>query len=401
MGKYFVLQLKRITRFLPYGLCVVLVLFGCLGVVYQAMVSAQEMENEAEAAKIRVGMVGTASDQYLQWGMAAMQFDSSAMSIEIVQMEEPEAVSALEQGTIAAFIVFPENFVDEALYGNVQQLRFVSTVGAAGLVSIIKEEVTVMVDRILVACESGSYGVGEALSDNGHEQLWGEHVNGLALEYVDFLFDRSKMYTVEPLQQENYVPFDRYMLGGLTVLLLMLSCLPFAPLYIRADQSLSRLLRSQRVHPAGQVLAEFGGYGLGLSVLLAGICLVMGLAQVLPEGVSAWSLFLSGLPALVMVAALTYLLFSVSDHLIGGVLLTFFAVLALCFIGGCMYPISVFPLSVQSLAAVLPSGLARQSIIACVQGTAPADVGALLIYGAVFLALATLVRGHKAGKIRG
>lgn len=401
MGKYFVLQLKRIARFLPCGLCVVLVLFGCLGVVYQAMVSAQEMENEAEAAKIRVGMVGTANDQYLQWGMAAMQFDSSAMSIEIVQMEEPEAVSALEQGTIAAFIVFPDNFVDEALYGNVQQLRFVSTVGAAGLVSIIKEEVTVMVDRILVACEGGSYGVGEALSDNGHGQLWGEHVNGLALEYVDFLFDRSKMYTVEPLQQENYVPFDRYMLGGLTVLLLMLSCLPFAPLYIRGDQSLSRLLRSQRVHPAGQVLAEFGGYGLGLSVLLAGVCAVMGLAQVLPEGVSAWSLFVGGLPALVMVAALTYLLFSVSDHLIGGVLLTFFAVLALCFVGGCMYPISVFPLSVQSFAAVLPSGLARQSIIACIQGTAPADVGALLGYGAVFLALAALVRGHKAGKIRG
>ncbi len=401
MGKYFVLQLKRIARFLPYGLCVVLVLFGCLGALYQAMVSAQATENEADAAKIPVGMVGTANDQYLQWGMAAMQFDSSAMSIEIVQMEESEAMSALEQGRIAAFIVFPENFVDEALYGNVQQLRFVSTAGAAGLVSIIKEEVTAMVDRILVACESGSYGVGEALSGNGYGQLWGEHVNGLALEYVDFLFDRSKMYTVETVQQENFVPFDRYMLAGLTVLLLMLACLPFAPLYIRADQSLSRLLSSQRINSAGQVLAELGGYGMGLATLLSGVSVIIGVGGLLPEGVSGWSLFVGALPALLMVATLTYLLFSLSDHLIGGVLLTFFGVLALCFVGGCMYPISVFPLSVQRIAAVLPSGLARQSLTACVQGTAPTDVGGLLGYSAAFLALAIFVRGRKTGKIRG
>lgn len=401
MGKYFVMQLKRAARFVPYGLCVVLVLFGCLGMVYQAMVAAQEAENAEQTAKIRVGIVGTAGDKYMQWGLAAMQFDSSAMSIQMAQMEESEAVSALEQGEIAAFVVFPENFVDEALYGNVQQLRFVSTVGAAGLVSIIKEEVTVIVERVLVACESGSYGVGEALSDNGYGNLWGKHVNGLALEYVDFLFDRSKVYHVQTITQENFVPFDRYMLGGLTVLLLMLACLPFAPLHIRSDRSLSRLLRSQRVGAGCQVLAEFGGYVAGLSVLLAAVAAVIGFAGVMPEGIAAWKVFFGALPALVMIAALTYLLYSLSDHLIGGVLLTFFTVLALCFIGGCMYPISVFPVTVQSLAAVLPSGLARQSVTACIQGEAPTDIWALLGYSAAFLAIAAAVRSRKTGKVRG
>lgn len=401
MGKYFVMQLKRAARFVPYGLCVVLVLFGCLGMVYQAMVAAQEAENAEQTAKIRVGIVGTAGDKYMQWGLAAMQFDSSAMSIQMAQMEESEAVSALEQGEIAAFVVFPENFVDEALYGNVQQLRFVSTVGATGLVSIIKEEVTVIVERVLVACESGSYGVGEALSDNGYGNLWGKHVNGLALEYVDFLFDRSKVYHVQTITQENFVPFDRYMLGGLTVLLLMLACLPFAPLHIRSDRSLSRLLRSQRVGAGCQVLAEFGGYVAGLSVLLAAVAAVIGFAGVMPEGIAAWKVFFGALPALVMIAALTYLLYSLSDHLIGGVLLTFFTVLALCFIGGCMYPISVFPVTVQSLAAVLPSGVARQSVTACIQGEAPTDIWALLGYSAAFLAIAAAVRSRKTGKVRG
>lgn len=401
MKKYFVLQLKRIARFLPWGLMVALILFGCMAIAYQAMVTAQASDAEAESAKIRVGIVGTAGDQYMQWGLAAMQFDSSAMSIQMVQLEEQEAVAQLEQGKIAAFVVFPEGFVDEALYGNVQQLRFVSTVGASGLVSIVKEEVTAIVNRILVACESGSFAVGDALSDNGYGQLGGKHINDLALEYVDFLFDRSKMYQVVPMQQDHFVPFDRYMLGGLTVLMLLLTCLAFAPLYIREDLSLTRLLRAQRIGAAGQVLAELGGYGVGLAGLLCAISLVMGWAGVLPEGTSALAFFAGALPTLLMVASFTYLLYVLSDHLVGGVLLTFFGILALSFVGGCMYPIYVFPATVQRLAAVLPTGIARESVVACIQGNGPGRVWALLAYSAGFVGLAVMVRGCKTEKIRG
>lgn len=401
MGKYLVLQIKRVTRFLPYGLCVALVLFACMGVIYQSLMTAKEAEDEAQATKISLAVVGTADDQFLQWGLAAMQFDSTAMSIELVQLEEAAAMEALQRGEVVAYVVFPENFIEEALYGNVQQLRFVSTAGAAGLVSIIKEEITVIVDDILVACESGSFGVGDALEDNGLGHLWGKHVNDLALEYVDFLFDRSKLYQVTPLQQENYVPFETYMLGGLTVLLLMLVCLPFAPLYIRGDQSLPRLLRSQRVFLAGQVLAEFGGYALGMTVLFAAVSVVFRFCGMLTGNTAVWVLFVGGMPAVLMVAALTYLLYSLSDHLIGGVLLTFLGVLALCFVGGCMYPIHVFPLTLQQISLVLPSAIARESVTACIQGSRPTHVGALLGYSAVMLVLAVAVRSHKVGKVRG
>lgn len=399
MGKYFALQLKRVARFLPLSLCVMVILFGCLGILYQALVSQQADESQTQTTKIKVGMVGTAGDRYLQWGMAAMQFDSTAMSIEMVQLKEAEAVAALENGEIAAFVAFPENFVEEALYGNVQQLRFVSTVGATGLVSIIKEEVTRIVDRILVACERGSYGVGEALTDQDLDHLWGKHVNDLALEYVDFLFDRSKIYRVESLVQEDFVPFEQYMLGGLTVLLLMLGCLPFAPLYVRSDLSLSRLLRSKGVGVIHQVAAELGAYFLALAVLLAGVSAVIGWAGMLPQ-TSAWNFFLQALPTLAMVAALSYLLFSLAANLMGGVLLTFFVVLALGFAGGCMYPVQVFPETMQRLAAMLPSGLARMSLIEAMGGSGPI-CGGLLLYAVGFVLMALGVRAYKTGKVRG
>lgn len=400
MGKYFVLQLKRVARFLPLALCVMALLFGCMGVVYQVLVAGQEGEAQAEAAKIKVGMVGTAHDQYLQWGLAAMQFDSSALSVEMVQMEEKDAVSALEKGQIAAFVVFPENFVEDALSGDVGQLRFVSTMGASGLVSIIKEEVTGVIDAILVVCQRGSYGVGDALTDNDMDHLWGHHVNGLALEYVDFLFDRSKMYQVESLEQENFVPFDRYMLGGLTVLLLMLGCLPFAPLYIRPDPALARLLRSKGLGATGQVAAELAGFYVALAALLGAVIFVMDLTGMLAEA-SAWQVFFGSLPALLMVTSLSYLLYTLSANLIGGVLLTFLATLALSFAGGCMYPVQVFPLSMQRLAQVLPTGMARQSLTALVQGRGAEYTLRLLLFSLGFLVLTVLVARHKTGKVRG
>ena len=399
MKKYCLLQLKRAARFLPWALCVVLVLFGCMSLVFRAMTAQQDAETAAQTAKFHVGVVGTAGDQYLQWGLAAMQFDTTAMSLSLKPMEEADAIAALEKGEIAAYLVFPEGFVDNAMHGNVMKLRFVSTAGAASTVSIIKQEITAVVDGILTACESGSYGVGDAIRDNGLSGAGG-HINDLALEYVDFLFDRSKMYRVESLQTSS-IPFDQYMLGGLTVLLLLLSCLSFAPLYVRSDHALSRVLRARRVGAWAQTLGEFAAYFVAAAVLLGAVACVFWLGGLLPEGMSGWTLLLTALPVLFMVTALTYCTYSLSQQLIGGVLITFFAALALCFIGGCMYPVYFFPLSVQKLSRFLPTAIAREHLTACFAGTEPAGGWALLAFGAAFLAISVAVRAYKVGKVRG
>lgn len=400
MKKYFLLQLKRGARFLLWAICVVLVLFGCLTLVYNAMVASDAAETAGDAKKVPIGVVGTAQDQYLQWGLAAMQFDSTAMSLELLPMEETAAVQALQRGEIAAYFVFPEDFLDDALYGNVAKLRFVSLTGAAGLVSIVKDQIITIADEILIACESGTYGVGDALDANGSPETYGQHVNAMALEYVDFLFDRAKMYRVEPIAQ-NREPVDRYMLGGLTVTMLLLSCLSFAPLYIRGDRSLYQVLRARRVGPVKQTLAEWVAYLAMLLLLLAVVAAVLQLGGLLAEGVSGWDAFVGALPVLVMAAALSYCMYSLSDHLISGVLLSFIAMLGLCFLGGCMYPIQFFPLTVQHLGAVLPTGIARERLIGCFMGTDVEGTLPLLGYSAAFMAIAVAARACRAGSVRG
>lgn len=397
MKRYGILQLKRVARFLPWALCVVLVLFGCMSLLFGAMTQDQAENTDA---KIRIGVVSAAESKYLQWGLAAMQFDSSSMSLQLVHMEEATAIEALKWGRIAAYVVFPENFIEEAMMGQVGQLRLVSTVGTAGLVSIFKEEVTVLVDKIISACENGSYGAGEAVADNGLGHAYYQHVNDLSLEYVEFLFQRHRMYRVESLEQ-NSLPLHQYMLGGLSVLLLMLCCLPFAPLFIRQDHALEQMLCARRIGTVRQTLAEFGAYFVALMVLLGVVAVVLCHSHMLPTQVPGLRLFFGLTPALLMAASLSYFLYTLSDQLVGGILLSFFVVLFLGFAGGCMYPVQVFPLKLQQVASILPSGIARQSITGCFRGEASQGNWQLLGYSMAFLFLSLGVRRRKIGRIWG
>ena len=74
---------------------------------------------------------------------------------------------------------------------------------------------------------------------------------------------------------------------------------------------------------------------------------------------------------------------------------------ALCFVGGCLYPIRMFPDVIQELAAVLPSGIARAHTVNVFIGLASAEIWKMLAYTIVFAALAVAVRSGKTGRVRG
>lgn len=134
-------------------------------------------------------------------------------------------------------------------------------------------------------------------------------------------------------------------------------------------------------------------------LLLSVMAVVLRRSNMLPAQVSAVTLFLGLIPTLLMAASLSYCLYTLSGQLVGGILLSFFAVLLLGFAGGCMYPVQVFPLTMRRLAAVLPSGIARQSITGCLWGETPAGILPLLGYSTVFLTISVGLRSRRTGSV--
>lgn len=396
MKKYFCVQLKRLLRMILPVLLVAAILFGCVMAVYDVMASLDE-ESEV-TTKFQVGIVGTADDVYLQLGLKAMaSIDSSRFSIEMVEMEEKEAEEAMRRGTIAAFVVFPEKFLDTAFRGEIIPLKFVCTAGSIGLVSMIKDEFTDMIETMLIEAQRGIYGSGDAMAALG---LNGSPVvNEISIQYAELVFRRANMYKTSKLSSFDGLGMEGYLITGLCIVMFMLICLTFAPMMIRRDHALARMLCARGRSVTGQVLCDFCVYLIGLSAI-AGVILLYLIFWM--EAPLTLEMLLQAFPVIFTLGAMSFMMYQVASDMVSGVLLQFFVTLALCFISGCMYPITFFPEAVQVLSGFLPTGLARMQVANCIMETHDAvNTLALLGYGALFLIGAVLLRRIKTAGIRG
>lgn len=396
MKKYFIIQLKRLLRILPPVLIVAGILFGCLWVVYDASMALNE--ETGQQTKFKVGIVGTAGDSYLQMGLTAVEsFDSTRFTVEFEQMEEAEAERAMNRGDIVAFVVIPDGFLDAALYGDIMPLKFVSTAGSVGLVSMLKDELTQIIEVMLIESQKGTYGAGNAASANGGSGS--KAIGEISIKYVELVLARSKMYSVTELGIFDGLGMGGYLLSGLGIVLFMLICLTFAPVMIRKDPSLARMLSARRKPAVAQVLCDFGVYMLGL---LAIALIVLLLLILRPDSNVTLRMVLQSLPVLFALGAMSFLMYEAVSDLVSGVLLQFFITLALCFVSGCLYPIAFFPDSVQRLSGFLPTGLARMQLADCILGRINVQTTAMLLgFGVLFLSIAMLIRRIRVAGVRG
>lgn len=390
MKRYCLLQCKRIARYLPGALLAMLVLFGGLMAVFSATLRQDTDKNQ----KFQIAMVGTADDMMLQMGLTALKtFDSTQFAMEIVEMSEADAHAALEKGSISAYVVFPEEFMDEAMSGRILPVKFVSTTGAAGVVSVFKEEVTKVISRLLLDSQRGVFGMQDAMGDL--DVPYQGRLDALAITFVEYILARDHAYSLKELGISNALGLEDYLLCGLFLLFLMLACLPFAPLMIRRDMALDRMLSARGCSTLAQALCDLGVYMAGFLLLVA--------VLKIPAGFLAPRLKLElipMLPVIFTVCSLSFLLYTLCADLISGVLVQFFTTLALCFVSGCMYPIFFFPLSVQKLAEWLPTGAARSQLTACLTGDAYDRVWLLWVYGLVFSLAAVAVRLRRVKEAR-
>lgn len=396
MKKYFCAQLKRLGRILVPVLLVAAILFGCMMVIYDAI---SDMNQESQVTtKFQVGVVGTADDLYLQLGLKAMaSIDTSRYSLELVEMEEEEAEKAMRRGTIAAFVVFPDKFLDTAFRGEIIPLKFVCTAGSVGLVSMIKDELTQMIETMLLEAQRGIYGTWDAM--DALELEGSATVNAISIEYAELVFRRGNVYKASTLGTFDGLGMEGYLVTGLCIVLFLLICLTFAPMMIRRDYALSRMLCAQGRGVFGQVLCDFGAYLIGL----AGIATVILLYLVLWMGAPVtFGMIMQALPVLLTLGAMSFMMYELATDMVSGVLLQFFITLGLCFVTGCLYPITFFPESVQTLAMFLPTGLAREQIALCILEDANSAITvALLGYSVLFFTLSVMVRRVKTAGVRG
>ena len=393
MKQYFILRCKQLAKYLPGTFLAMLVLLGSLLGVFQIVVT-QDTQSE-ENQKIQIALVGYADDPFLTMGLTALEaFDSTRFALEIQQMELEDAKTALALGQVAAYVVIPPTFIEEAMDGNILPLEFVSTTGAAGLVSLFKDEVTDVIASILLNAQKGVYGMAEALRDEGLKP--GKHMDKMSIQYAEQVFIRDQVYSLEELGIADELGLAGYLLCGFMVLFLLLCCLPLGPVMIQKDLSFARMLSSRGRPAPQQMLYSYFAYALSL--------LVIALLLLIPGGILAdlpvFSIVLQVIPVVIMTAAFSFMLYTLSSDLVGGILLQFFSTLAMCFISGCLYPVYFFPSAVQKAAMWLPAGIARSQLSGVLTGSLSFLPTLLLLgYSVLFVAIGCLVGSRRIKEV--
>ena len=395
MKKYFNLQLKLAAKFLPFVLAVTMVLVLGLGIILSNMLTGLQ-DSEAKR-ELTVALTGDTDNSYLRWGIAALQMaDDSQFSLSVVEMTQAQAHSALEKGEISAYVIMPEGMMEKALAGEAfEPVTYVTSVGMEGIAGYIKREITDIVTEIVIYSQKGSYGMAELLEDEGLDQDVNHHMTILSLQYADMIIDRDEFYETQVLGVSDGLSTGDYYAGAVVVIFLMLMGLPYAALYIRQDYALPQMLRSRGFSNLWQLLCEYGVHFLTLAAL-CGFLLMVAAYFALASAELIWAL----IPVLLMIAALNMLVFTVADNIVSGLLLHFFGAIGLCYVSGCIFPITAFPTVVQKIAGFLPTGMARQHLASVFTGSSDwGSLGGLVVYTVVFLGAALLVRTQKTAGI--
>ena len=180
MRKYFYLQLKRNFKILPFILAVTAVMLVGVFIVVSGI--ARVTQDSEENKRFKVAITGDTDDQYTQLGMSVLQnFDDTRFSMEIVEMTTDDAEVALKNGSISAYVILPEDFIERAIYGDVDKVVYVTSVASQNAVSMFKNEVTGLITDIVVESQKGTYGIDEAVTQNGINDPYGKYMNQLSL----------------------------------------------------------------------------------------------------------------------------------------------------------------------------------------------------------------------------
>lgn len=386
--RYFLLQIKKVCKALPFLLITTLVLTGILGLL--ALAQTREAQADEGRQKIRLGIVGDAEDEFVKNGISLLQeMDSSRFTCTIEQMTETEARQELERQEINGYLIIPDDFVRSVMSGENDKVTFVTGTAQYGLGTMLARELADAVSTLLTETQSGIYAFIRFARQEGATAPLDEQILQMNFRYFDVVLPRADIYNVDTPDSTSFLSVQGYYFCSVLLLFFLFFGTASCYLFIRREDSLGRMLAVQGRGALSQALAEYGACCVltGLSYLALAVILLAvsaGTGITLPElegkGPAGYITVLLAMALLIpVVSALQYFLTQLVHSLAGGVLLSFCCVAGMGYLSGCFYPLSFFPPSIQKISAWMPTGLLMEYLQRILTGDGAGMIPVLLM----------------------
>lgn len=400
------MQMKRMLRLLPVLLFASAVTLGVL-MLCGALLLQREGNAEGKH-KFRIGMVGDLSDSYLGFGISLVQaMDDSRFMVDLIPMEEEEAVRSFRRGELSSYVLVPDGLLDSIVYGkNDKKITYLSSEEQRGIEGILGEELANIVSVLVTRSQSAVFGVQEMIKRRSGGEGLGEATERMNLRLFDVVLNRTGLYTIEELGVSGGLSLIGYYMGAFLVLFLLLMGIHASPFLIGRSRMLPEVMKSRGVGALRQVLGEYAAFSLvnlicfGTAFLALGVVLGGGFME--PgewKGLGAeplGGLFAAILPAALMLSAMQFLIYELAEGVVGSLTAQFLCGISMAYLAGIFYPAGFLPEAMRRLGELLPVGAAfgyvREEILG---GLSLGTALSVFFYLFLFLGLSVSVRSLK------
>lgn len=317
--------------------------------------------------RIGVGVVGNIENKYMKLGVEMLNnMDASRFSVKFESLDEENAKKALREGRIAGYFKIDKDFIEGLENGENRPVIYVSSSG--GLMNELSKEVASVFSVLIVNSERVIYAVDEYLSE--HKNVYDRETANteLNMSLLKNVFTRGKIYNIETKALTGEVSVKDNYICAMIIILTALSGVGLGSLLSGKKDTLQEVLKSRGLSYISSIICELITVTLyililiifGFGIFLLAINFLQDESFISPD---YFEFFCNIFAVSIMFASMHLFIYELIYQRVTAVLMEIILGISLCYIGGCIYPLSFFPDIIQKISVFLPSTAGKNILI--------------------------------------
>ena len=360
---YLKVQIKRLLRVLPMAVLFNFIMILGICAIFVFTIAIQSRGEK----RIGVGVVGNIENKYMKLGVEMLNnMDASRFSVKFESLDEENAKKALREGRIAGYFKIDKDFIEGLENGENRPVIYVSSSG--GLMNELSKEVASVFSVLIVNSERVIYAVDEYLSE--HKNVYDRETANteLNMSLLKNVFTRGKIYNIETKALTGEVSVKDNYICAMIIILKALSGVGLGSLLSGKKDTLQEVLKSRGLSYISSIICELITVTLyililiifGFGIFLLAINFLQDESFISPD---YFEFFCNIFAVSIMFASMHLFIYELIYQRVTAVLMEIILGISLCYIGGCIYPLSFFPDIIQKISVFLPSTAGKNILI--------------------------------------
>ena len=360
---YLKVQIKRLLRVLPMAVLFNFIMILGICAIFVFTIAIQSRGEK----RIGVGVVGNIENKYMKLGVEMLNnMDASRFSVKFESLDEENAKKALREGRIAGYFKIDKDFIEGLENGENRPVIYVSSSG--GLMNELSKEVASVFSVLIVNSERVIYAVDEYLSE--HKNVYDRETANteLNMSLLKNVFTRGKIYNIETKALTGEVSVKDNYICAMIIILIALSGVGLGSLLSGKKDTLQEVLKSRGLSYISSIICELITVTLyililiifGFGIFLLAINFLQDESFISPD---YFEFFCNIFAVSIMFASMHLFIYELIYQRVTAVLTEIILGISLCYIGGCIYPLSFFPDIIQKISVFLPSTAGKNILI--------------------------------------